>query len=189
MPVVIALIRGINVGGHKKVKMAEFRDLFAALGMSQVRAILQSGNVVFKTEETDLGRLGELLEAGIRERFGFEAKLIMRTPEAFRAALAALPFDAQQRQEPGKVAVIFLSAAADPQVVEALRQANPGREVMQAAGNELYVFYTDGMARSKLDVKRIERGLEAVASARNWNTCQRLLKLLGEVEAQGNFAT
>ena len=58
MPVVIALIRGINVGGHKKVKMAELRKVFASLGMSQVRTILQSGNVVFRTQETNLGRLG-----------------------------------------------------------------------------------------------------------------------------------
>ncbi len=189
MSIVISLIRGINVGGHKKIKMADLRDLYASLGMRQVRTLLQSGNAILDTDETDLARLKERLEAGIREGFGFDAQVILRTPAAFRAALARHPFDEQQLQEPGKAAIVFLSAVPARTGVDELRESNPGREVIHADGCELFVFYIDGMARSKLDTKRIERTLKVVASARNWNTCQRLLKLLEELEAQANHST
>ena len=78
--------------------------------------------------------------------------------------------------------IVFLSGAPDERAVAALREDNPGREAISAKGQALYVFYTDGVARSKLDGKRIEKSLGLVASARNWNTCQRLLKLLSEME-------
>ena len=186
MPVVIAFARGINVGGRNKVKMAELRDCFAELGMRGVRTILQSGNVVFGADETDLGTLKDLLETGMRQRFGFEAQLLLRTPDAFRSALSSQPFSAAQLEAPNKIAVVFLSQDADAAAVASLRETNPGREEIHAAGSELYIFYTDGMARSKLTNRRIEAALNVVASARNWNTCQRLLRLLDEVEAQGS---
>ena len=189
MPIVISLIRGINVGGHKKIKMVDLRDLFSSLGMRQVRTLLQSGNAIFDTDETDLALLKQQLEAGIREHFGFDAQVLLRTPAAFRAAIDRHPFDELQLQDPGKAAIVFLSDAPVPSAVDRLREENPGREQLRASGSELYVFYCDGMARSKLDTKRIERTLKVVASARNWNTCQRLLKLLEEVEAQANCST
>ena len=189
MPIVISLIRGINVGGHKKIKMADLRDLFSSLGMRQVRTLLQSGNAIFDTDETDLALLKQQLEAGIREHFGFDAQVLLRTPAAFKAAIDRHPFDEQQPQEPGKAAIVFLSDVPARSVVDELRASNPGREVIHANGCELFVFYIDGMARSKLDTKRIKRALNLVGSARNWNTCQRLLKLLEEVEAQANCST
>ena len=178
MPTIIALIRGINVGGHKKIKMAELRELFTALGLRQVRTVLQSGNAVFATDETDLAQLQQRLEAGIRERFGFEARVILRAAEDFKAALARHPFSAAQLERGKHAMIVFLSAEPEPAAVAALRGDNPGREMIQAAGKALYIFYTDGAARSKLDNKRVERALNVVSSARNWNTCGRLLKLL-----------
>ena len=186
MPIVSALIRGINVGGHKKIKMADLRQLFTSLGLRQVRTVLQSGNAVFATDEADLPRLQKRLEAAIHERFGFEAGVLLRAAEDFKAALARHPFTAAQLERGNHAMIAFLSAPPDPVAVEALRENNPGREAIHAAEDALYIFYTDGAARSKLDNKRIERALNVVSTARNWNTCNRLLKLLGELEAQGN---
>ena len=179
MPTIIALLRGINVGGHKKIKMADLRELFTALGLRRVTTVLQSGNAVFATDETDLAQLQKRLEAGIRERFGFEARVMLRAAGDFKAALARHPFTAAQLDRGSHAMIVFLSAEPAPAAIEALRANNPGREMIRSAGNALYIFYTDGAARSKLDNKRIERALNVVSSARNWNTCQRLLKLLG----------
>ena len=95
--------------------------------------------------------------------------------------MARHPFSAEQLKEPRKAAVVFLSDAPVSSAVDALRESNPGREVIHAAGRELYIFYTDGMARSKLDNKRIESRLGLIATARNWNTCLKLQRLLAEV--------
>ncbi len=178
MPAVVALLRGINVGRHKKIKMADLRALLGDLGMRGARTVLQSGNAVFESDESDLARLQKRLEAGICERFGFEAQVILRVAEDYKTALAQQPFTAAQLERGKHAMIVFLSAEPEPVAVAALRTENPGREMIQAAGNALYIFYTDGVAGSKLDNKRIERALNLVGSARNWNTCQRLLKLM-----------
>ena len=182
MPLLISFIRGINVGGHKKIKMAELRNLFLDLGFQNPRTLLQSGNVVFEAADTDLADIGARIEAGISQRFGFEAQALLRTPDAFRTTLADNPFSAQQLERGNHAMIVFLSAVPDEGALAALVENNSGREAITAAADALYVFYTDGVARSKLDTKRIESTLGLVASARNWNTCQRLLKLLREME-------
>ena len=183
MPLYISFIRGINVGGHKKVKMADLRALYLDSGFRDPRTILQSGNVMFKADSADLADVSARIEAGIKQRFGFEARALLRTPADFRAALADHPFTAEQLERGNHAMINFLSGAPSERAVAALVENNPGREAIAAKGQALYVFYTDGVARSKLDGKRIETTLGLVASARNWNTCQRLLKLLREMEA------
>ena len=182
MPLFISFLRGINVGGHKKVKMADLRELYLELGFQNPRSLLQSGNVVFEAADADPADLGACIEAGIGRRFGFEAQALLRTPDAFRTTLADHAFSAEQLERGSHAMIVFLSGAPDEQAVAAWRANNPGREEIAAAADALYVFYTDGIARSKLDTKRIESTLGLVASARNWNTCQRLLKLLRELE-------
>lgn len=179
----ISFIRGINVGGHKKVKMADLRALYLDLGFRDPRTLLQSGNVIFEADATDMAEVNARIETGILQRCGFEAQVLLWTPAAFRAALADHPFTAEQLERGSHAMIVFLSGAPDERAVAALVGNNPGSEAITAKGQALYVFYTGGVARSKLDGKRIEKSLGLVASARNWNTCQRLLKLLCEMEA------
>lgn len=182
MPLFISLLRGINVGGRKKIKMADLRALYLELGFQNPRTLLQSGNVIFEAADAELAELGARIEAGISQRFGFEAGALLRRPETFRATLADHPFSAEQLERGSHAMIVFLSGAPAERDVGALVAKNPGREAISASGAALYVFYTDGVARSKLDTKRIESTLGVLASARNWNTCQRLLKLLRELE-------
>lgn len=179
MPVVVALLRGINVGGHNKVKMADLRALCASLGLVNPRSVLQSGNLVFETESVDLTAVRLQLESGIRDAFGFEVVVIVRSADAFKSIFQRHHFSAAQLDNPAKAAVVFLSDAPRIDAVKDLRENNPGSELIQADDHELFVYYTDGMARSKLDTKRIETTLGLKSTTRNWNTCNRLLKLLG----------
>ncbi len=183
MTVALSFLRGINVGGRKKVRMADLRELYAALGFRNVRSLLQTGNVIFETDEDDLALVKARLENGISADFGYDVQLIMRSPAAFKSIFSRHRFSAEQLQEPRKIAVVFLSGIADSAAVAQLRERNPGREIIHADERELYIFYTDGMARSKLDSSRIERALGLHSTARNWNTCNRISKLLKEYEA------
>lgn len=177
MPVLISLLRGINVGGNKKIKMAELKALYEALGFSNVRTLLQSGNVVFESENDNPEQVTGQIEAGIMERFGFESKIIMRTRDQLQAVIAHHTFSEVQLAEPGKLLIAFLKSEPNAQQVEALREAHTGPEIIHHRGSELYIYYPDGMGRSKLDNTFIERRLKTTSTGRNWNTVNKLLAL------------
>ena len=180
MTTAICFLRGINVGGRNKIKMADLRQLFASLGFRNPRTLLQSGNIIFAADDADLDAIRERIESGIKERYGFDVQAVLRGPQAFQATLDNHPFTQAQLERGSHAMVAFLSGAADTDDVVALRENNPGNEVIAAANDALYIFYTDGVARSKLDTKRIERALDAQATARNWKTCMRIKKMLDE---------
>ncbi len=182
MPVIISLLRGINVGGHKKIKMADLRSLYATLDLSDTRTILQSGNAIFRTAETVQARVQAKIEVGIRDQFGFDVAVILRGAAQFRASIARHPFTEAQQREAKKIVVVFLGGCPRQEDLDKLRANNPGREIIHGDGSELFVYYSDGQARSKLDNSRIERALRLQATARGWNTCHKLLKLLDEYQ-------
>src|SRR5258707_10026031 len=113
MPVIVSMLRGVNVGGNHKVKMEALRALYESLGFTGVQTYIQSGNVVFRTRATGLAALGKKIEDGIEGAFGFRPAVILRTAEELRAAIAGCPFAAREGMEPGKLLVTFLSGVPE----------------------------------------------------------------------------
>jgi uncharacterized protein (DUF1697 family) len=173
MPVFIALIRGINVGGNKKLKMSDVKSFCEELGLENVRTHLQSGNVVFRTKRTDRAQLAKDLEATFR----VDAKVILRTADELRKAATANPMSEEAEREPSHFIVMFLDGKPTAAAMQSLCDAYPGPERMMLHGAELYIHYGDGMARSKLTNVLIERKLGVTATARNWNTVTRLVAM------------
>ena len=180
MPVIISLLRGINVGGNKKIKMADLRDLYTSLGFNNTNTLLQSGNAVFETDINDLDHVKKTIEEGIQDTFGFDVQVILRTPTEFRSVVERHSFTDEQLSDPAKISIVYLDNMPDDANVNDLRDTNPGQEEIHANGRELYIFYTDGKGKSKLDNNRIERKLNVTATARNWNTTNKILKLIDE---------
>ena len=177
MPVLIALIRGINVGGHKMLKMADVKVLCESMGLRDVRTHLQSGNVVFRTAKTDRARLGKELESAL----GVEAKIILRSAEEMRAVVAANPMREAAQRAPSGFIVTFLSGKPSAAAMQSLRDAYSGPEKMELHGTELYIEYTAGMGTSKLTNVLIERKLGVAGTARNWNTVTKLVEIADEI--------
>lgn len=177
MPVYISLLRGINVGGSKQIRMAELKTLYESLGFGGTQTLLQSGNVVFESETTDPDQIANSIEAGIEQRFGFQSRIIMRTREQWQEVIQHHPFSAGQLAEPSKILVMVLRDAPTTEAVETLIQAHTGPEIIYPGQRELYIFYPEGMGRSKLDHALIERKLKVTATGRNWNTVTKLLAL------------
>lgn len=171
----IALLRGINVGGHKIVKMAELKTLCESMGLSDVRTHLQSGNVVFRSARTDRARLAKDIESAL----SVDSRVILRTDGELRAAIAANPMTGEAQREPSHFIVVFLAEKPAASAMKSLRDAYPGPEPMHLNGTEVYIYYGDGMARSKLTNVLIERKLGVTGTARNWNTVTRLAELAG----------
>ncbi|MBZ0277920.1 MAG: DUF1697 domain-containing protein, partial [Anaerolineae bacterium] len=168
---------GINVGGNKKIPMAELKVLYESLKFEHVKTLLQSGNVIFATDQTDLDALAAQIEAGIIARFGFESKIILRTCAQLRAVAENHPYTATQLTEPSKTLVTFLESAPDAAAIQTLLDDHQGPEILHVIGAELFVFFPDGAGRSKLTNVFIEKRLKTTGTARNWNTVQKLLDL------------
>ena len=177
MPIIISLLRGINVGGNKKIKMADLRDLYTSLGFQNTQTLLNSGNALFETDISDMSSIQQTIEDTIQSTFGFEVEIILRTPADLEAIIANHPFTDEQLNDPAKIAIVYMDRTPDDEAIDDLRDNNPGHEEIHAGGRELFIFYPDGMGRSKLDHNRIQRTLKVTATVRNWNTTNKLLNL------------
>ncbi|SCK42997.1 DUF1697 domain-containing protein [Streptomyces sp. WMMB 322] len=168
-----ALLRGINVGGHKKVPMAELRDLMAGLGWSDVRTYLQSGNAVFTTGDADPG---DRLERAVADRFGFEVRCLVRTAAELRAVADACPYPAAEL-DPAKLVVLFLEEAPGESHFGSLDGARFAPDTFEHVGSAVYCYFPDGMGRSKLPSALESVSPKVVMTGRNWRTVQRLIEL------------
>lgn len=170
----LALVRGINVGGHKMVPMADLRDLAASLRLTAPRSLMQSGNLVFQSGDRGAARLERLLESAIAKRFDLEPDVFVRTAEEWMAVIEQNPFGDEAKQGPSHLLVMFLKHAPEANDVKALRAVIAGREVVHAKGRQAYIIYPGGIGRSRLTSSVIEKKLGTRGTARNWNTVLKL---------------
>ena len=175
----VALLRGVNMGGHKPVAMAALRAWAEKLGFRDVRTVLQSGNLVFRGGAKRGATLEALLEAAAERELGLETAFHVRTAEELRSVVARNPFRDAAKRDPARLVVVFLKAAPAAAAVASLVAAIPGREQLRADGRQLYVVYPDGQGTSKLPAL-IDRTLKARGTARNWNTVTKLAAMTAE---------
>jgi len=180
MPIHVALLRGVNVVGNTMVAMSDLRDVLAELGFTDVRSLLQSGNLVFRTDRRLSGpSLERVLEAATTKRLGRESPTYMaRSAAEWKTLIDANPFPAAAKRDPSHLLVMFLKTPAAAGKVKALRAAIRGRETIEAVGKHLYVIYPDGVGKSKFTHALIERHLATRATGRNWNTVLKLAALV-----------
>ena len=173
----IAFIRGINVGGKKKLRMDDLRTLCETIGLAGAKTVLQSGNLVFNTTRSDRKRLAGDIEKGIRESAGIQATVILRTAAELQQAVERNPFPSEAQSDPGHLLIVLLDGKPTAAAEADLRKSYTGPETMHLIGQELFIHYSQGIGDSKLTLTLIERTLGVAGTARNWNTVQRLLGL------------
>ena len=178
MTAFVSLFRGINVGGHHKIKMDELKDVHESLGFKDVFPYIQSGNVVFKSDDADVAGLQGQIEDGFEKKFGFHVEVFVRTSAELREIIEKNPFQSQQSKESKWVVVMFLADCPDETAQEDLLKTYVGPEELFIIGKEVYIYYPHGIGRSKLSHSLIEKKLKTVGTARNWNTILQLQKLI-----------
>src|SRR5580698_2387445 len=144
MAVVISLLRGINVGGNRKIKMDALRELYESLDCCEVQTHIQSGNVVFKTKERNLDRLTKRIEDAIEKAFGFHSNVIARTHAELGDVIARNPFAERSDIEPGKLLVTFLAANPSAEAVNTIRAIKAEPEELRIDGREVYIYFPNG---------------------------------------------
>ncbi|HVS30281.1 MAG TPA: DUF1697 domain-containing protein [Thermoanaerobaculia bacterium] len=165
MTTFIVLLRGINVGGHKKVAMAELRQMLGTLGFRDATTLLQSGNAVFNATKASEA----VLEKETKSCLGVECDYILRTADELKNVIAHNPLTAAAKNDPSRLLVVFMKTEPGCRRIDW-----PGSEIVDVAGRHAYISYPDGMGRSRLTLALIEKRLGTRGTARNWNTVLKL---------------
>jgi uncharacterized protein (DUF1697 family) len=174
MPIYAAMLRGINVGGNKKIKMDKLRSSFEALGLEQVKTYIQSGNVVFKTTKISPLALSRKLEERILGDFGFSVSVISRTADEIGNTIANNPFFNQPGIDPERLHVAFLSQAPVPTALKKLSDLTLAPDRSLCPGKEVYLYFPNGVSGSSLWKHPLDRVLSVEATMRNWKTVNAL---------------
>ncbi len=154
--------------------MQELRELCERLGFGHVRSLLNSGNLVFRSDVHDGARIERVLAAEAKERLGLRAGFFVRSAEEWRKVVAGNPFPEEARRDPSHLLLMLLTSAPKSEQVEALRAAITGPELVRARGRGAYFYYPSGIGRSRLTNTLIEKTLGTSGTGRNWNTVLKL---------------
>ena len=177
MPVYIALLRGINVSGHKPVKMERLRAALAELGCQNLATYIQSGNVVFTSPPGSLPVLTRKIEAKILTEFGFAVPVFLTTAAALAAVLEQNPLLKDPTVDPGKLHVTFLSGDPPATARELLQPLAAPAEQLRIVGPVIYLYCPAGYGQTRLANGTIEKKLAVGATTRNWQTVNKLLAM------------
>lgn len=185
MTVYIALIRGINVGGKNRIKMDDLKRTFEALGLSRVQTYIQSGNVLFESNEEE-EPLCRRIEREIETVFGISASVMLRTSAELKGIAANCPFTERELAEAAATAkgeslhVAMLPEAPQAEGIERLSGYKTDNDEFRIEGRDVYLLFRDSILTSKIAANLHRLGVPA--TVRNWNTVGKLTELAKAME-------
>jgi len=177
MQTYIALLRGINVSGHHKIKMVELKQLFENMNFNNVITYIQSGNVVFEAEEKNNSEIEEQIVEHIKKKFGHTIKVLVITKENLLTIFTSNPF---LKDEKIGIKTLYVTLLKENFFVEGTKLLEPyltNNEELKIVGNCAYIQYPGGAGNSKLTINIIEKKLKTTATSRNWRTITKLVEL------------
>ncbi|MDR6120512.1 uncharacterized protein (DUF1697 family) [Bacillus sp. SLBN-46] len=178
MTIYIALLRGINVGGHNIIKMAELRQLLESMGLGKVKTYIQSGNVLFESEE-GATQLTQRIEEEIRTTFGFPVPVILRTAEELDQMIKDCPYSLDSLNEGESVQLAFLADEPPKEKIDYLQGFKSELDECQIVGKDVYLLFRQSIRDSKLATQLPKLGVPA--TVRNWKTVLKLEALAKEL--------
>jgi len=173
MTVYVALLRGINVSGHNIIKMADLRAMFESMGISPVQTYIQSGNVLFRSDDGP-DELSVRITARIAETFGLQVPVVLRTKEELERVLRDCPYPTDGLAPGESVYVALLADVPALEAAERLLAYRDETDELRLSGREVYILYRRSAHQSKLTNAWIEKRLGVAATTRNWQTTSKL---------------
>ncbi len=173
----VAMLRGINVGGQKIVKMENLRSSFEALGFRGVRTYVQSGNVIFETAKASPNHLAKSIEGKILSDFRFSVPLVLRTSDEMKKIVNDNPFLKERGIDHSKLHITFLSELPAEAALGKLDGLNTDLEQFRIKGREVYLYCPNGYGRTRLSNATFEKLLSVRATTRNWKTVTTLVEM------------
>lgn len=168
----IALLRGINVSGQKKIPMAELRDLLSGVGLENVQTYIQSGNVLFQSSEENLQKLELKIHQAIASHFGFDVPVLVLSPEILQNIFDGCPFSEEKKKNSY---FTFLYDTPKQEAINEVADLNFPNEEFAISSNCIFFYSATGYGRAKCSNNFFERKLKVTATARNYKTMVKLL--------------
>lgn len=179
MQTYISMLRGINLGGHKKILMNDLKALYEAQGFHSVQTYIQSGNVIFQAEAISTLLLARQIEAAIAAQYPFEVPVIIRTREEMQATLVLNPYISQNDIDTEKLHLTFLEDMPESVHLAKINPADFAPDSFTLIGKDVHLHLPIDYGNSKLSNTFFEKKLKVKATTRNWRTVNKLCELAG----------
>jgi uncharacterized protein (DUF1697 family) len=171
----IAILRGINVGGNRKILMSDLKDLFIQQGFKNVKTYIQSGNVIFDSDdESSVQNLSEKIQNAILHKFNFEVPVIIKCAHDFARAIQLNPFVSEEGFDIDRLHLTFLSAVSSVEDMALIKSFDVGNDRFEIVNDQIFIYCFGKYSDSKLTNSFFESKLKVKASTRNWNTVLKL---------------
>jgi uncharacterized protein (DUF1697 family) len=180
----LALLRGINVSGQKLIKMADLKVVLSKSGLENISTYIQSGNIVFQSNELNTQALELKIHQVIEDRFGFDVPVQVLDKVELDSIIANNPFRDEVISEPNRVLLVRLSQSPEAEKIETLLNQDLSPDRLILVNNWIYLYFPQGQAKSKLSNNLIEQKLKVSSTGRNWNTVLKLSEMLEELPAK-----
>jgi uncharacterized protein (DUF1697 family) len=176
----VALLRGINVGGQRKVPMTDLQALAKKIGFKKIQTYIQSGNLVFEAGAITAKRAEVLLEKALLKKFGFEVDVIVRTAREWGIYSSGSPFKRSEKARPHLLLLGLCKGTCAEGAVQVLQSRAGQKEKIIIRGDAVWVDFVASVAKSKLTPVLFAKALGSPVTMRNWKTVLKLQELLEE---------
>jgi uncharacterized protein (DUF1697 family) len=181
VPAYIAMLRGINVGGQKPVRMEQLRESCATLGLRSVETYVQSGNIVFLDEKRSPANLSKSISEAVLRDFGFRVPVLVKTAKEMRQVITRNPFLKETGIDPTKLHVTFLPEAASKDALKGLDRFPSTPDRFFVGRQEIYLYCPGGYGKTKLSNTALEKALSMETTTRNWKTVGTLFEMASKL--------
>ena len=170
----IALLRGINVSGQKKIRMIDLRDHLDELGWEGILTYIQSGNIIFRCQKGNPVKIANEIKLKLKEKYGFDVPALVLEPQDLLHIIQNHPFARDPGNVVERLAVTFLFDKPQADLVKNLEGIRQPNEHFQVYGKFIFLYYPDGFGRAVFTNNAFEKALQTEATTRNWNTIHKL---------------
>lgn len=178
MKTYIALLRGINVTGHNKIKMFELKSLFIDLGFKNITTYIQSGNIIFETNKLDTNNIEQQITLAVKKHFNYTINVLVITVNHLKTIFNSNPFLKIENIDITKLHVTILKNKPNlesvPQIENFIKNNDDEFEILD---KNIYIYCPNGYGKTKLNNNLFEKKLQSVATTRNWKTISKLVEL------------
>ena len=181
METYISILRGINVGGHRMIKMDALRQLYTDLGFENVKTYIQSGNVVFQFKQTENKKLADKIEKEITKKFDFDVPVLVKEFDEWKEIVKENPFLKDSSKDVNFLHVTFLSDKPTEENFDKIKSGQYQQDEFQLIDKAIYLYCPNSYSNSKLTNSFFESKLKVTATTRNWKTINELMDIANKL--------